>query len=185
MSAEEEKPGASAEAGCPCKGALTPKLYSRRKFFTALSVVTGAAAAVGVAVPIGGFVVSPLFESTPEVWRKVGKVEEFQIGNIVEVSYKDASPLAWSGITANTAAWLHRKSDTEFQAFSVNCTHLGCPVRYLESAELFMCPCHGGVYYKNGDVAAGPPPKPLQQYNVRVYEGDVEIQTGPIPITTA
>ncbi|MDQ2900037.1 MAG: Rieske 2Fe-2S domain-containing protein, partial [Acidobacteriota bacterium] len=48
---------------------------------------------------------------------------------------------------------------------------------------LFMCPCHGGVYYKNGDVAAGPPPKPLTKYPVRVRDGLVEILTKPTPIT--
>ena len=47
-------------------------------------------------------------------------------------------------------------SDDEFVAFSVNCAHLGCPVRWLREAHLFMCPCHGGVYYEDGRVAAGP-----------------------------
>jgi menaquinol-cytochrome c reductase iron-sulfur subunit len=46
-----------------------------------------------------------------------------------------------------------------------------------------MCPCHGGVYYKDGTVAAGPPPLPLPRYPVRVVNGDVQIQTSPIPIT--
>jgi menaquinol-cytochrome c reductase iron-sulfur subunit len=67
-------------------------------------------------------------------------------------------------------------------AFTVNCAHLGCPVRWLPDARLFMCPCHGGVYYEDGRVAAGPPPHPLERYPVRVNDGQVEIQTEPIPI---
>ncbi|MGH9447270.1 MAG: ubiquinol-cytochrome c reductase iron-sulfur subunit, partial [Terriglobia bacterium] len=67
---------------------------------------------------------------------------------------------------------------------SVDCTHLGCPVRWLPKANLFMCPCHGGVFYANGDVASGPPPKPLTQYPVRVQGGYVQILTSPLPITT-
>ena len=39
-----------------------------------------------------------------------------------------------------------------------------------------MCPCHGGVYFKNGDVAAGPPPVPLQQFAARVANGRVQVQ---------
>jgi menaquinol-cytochrome c reductase iron-sulfur subunit len=66
----------------------------------------------------------------------------------------------------------------------VNCTHLGCPVRWLADADLFMCPCHGGVYYQDGTVAAGPPPKPLIRYDVRTVSGQVEIKTMAIPITT-
>jgi menaquinol-cytochrome c reductase iron-sulfur subunit len=41
-----------------------------------------------------------------------------------------------------------------------------------------MCPCHGGVYYKDGSVAAGPPPRPLERYPVRVQDGQVEILVG-------
>jgi menaquinol-cytochrome c reductase iron-sulfur subunit len=48
-----------------------------------------------------------------------------------------------------------------------------------------MCPCHGGVYYEDGSVAAGPPPRGLYQYPVRVNNGQVEIMASPIPITTA
>ena len=45
-----------------------------------------------------------------------------------------------------------------------------------------MCPCHGGVYYEDGRVAAGPPPHPLTRYPVRVQNGEVAIRSDPIPI---
>ena len=57
-------------------------------------------------------------------------------------------------------------------------------MRWIADAELFMCPCHGGVYYKDGTVAAGPPPEPLKRYAVRVRGNEVEIETGPVPLTT-
>lgn len=68
-------------------------------------------------------------------------------------------------------------------AYAVNCSHLGCPVRWQERSTLFLCPCHGGVYYKDGTVAAGPPPNPLQKYPVRVRNGQMEIRTSPVAIT--
>ena len=46
-----------------------------------------------------------------------------------------------------------------------------------------MCPCHGGVYYKDGTVAAGPPPKPLTKYEVRILKDEVQIKTSPLHIT--
>ena len=55
-------------------------------------------------------------------------------------------------------------------------------LRWMAEAQLFLCPCHGGVYYADGSVSAGPPPKPLPTYPVRVRAGQVEIQTSPIPI---
>ncbi|HTD45677.1 MAG TPA: Rieske (2Fe-2S) protein [bacterium] len=149
-----------------------------------MSVALGALGAAIVAIPVVGFLLAPFLEKQSQVWRPVGTVDSFRPGMTVKVDFPDSSPLPWAGVVARTAAWLRREPDGTFVAFTVNCTHLGCPVRWLPDAELFMCPCHGGVYYKNGAVAAGPPPKPLPQYPVRVRGGQVEIQTSPIPITT-
>jgi menaquinol-cytochrome c reductase iron-sulfur subunit len=159
-----------------------PATLSRRRFLTGLSVALGAVGAAFVGIPIIGFLFSPLLQEIPQDWRPVGAVKDFEIGKTVAVSFLDASPLPWSGVTAKTAAWLRRDSEQVFTAFAINCTHLGCPVRWLGEANLFMCPCHGGVYYQDGNVAAGPPPKPLAQYQVRVRNDQVEIRTGAVPI---
>jgi menaquinol-cytochrome c reductase iron-sulfur subunit len=161
----------------------TKPLLSRRRFLARLSIAMGALAATVVGVPLVGFLLSPFLKGTQETWRNVGALDQFEIGATVQVSFLDASPLPWAGVTAQTAAWLRRNSKEDFTAFAVNCTHLGCPVRWLSDAGLFMCPCHGGVYYLDGAVAAGPPPKPLPKYPVRVRDGQVEIRTSPLPIT--
>jgi len=129
-----------------------------------------------------GALLAPLTRREPGEWRSVGAVDVFKVGETTNVTFLDSSPLAWAGPAANTAAWLRRVSDQEFQAFAINCTHLGCPVRWIQQAELFMCPCHGGVFYKDGKVAAGPPRRPLFVYPVRVRDGQVQIQTSAIPI---
>lgn len=162
---------------------LDEEQMSRRRFLGGMSLLLGGMAAALVGIPIVGFLFSPLVRQPPEEWRTVGQVDDFAIGTTTEVSYTDASPLPWSGSTAQTAAWLRRNSQTDFVAFTVSCTHLGCPVRWLPNAELFMCPCHGGVYYRDGEVAAGPPPKSLPRYPVRVQNGLVQIRTSPLPIT--
>lgn len=154
----------------------------RRTFLARLSIGLGALCAAALTLPGIGFVLAPLFKRTEELWRTVGKPDDFKIGETVAVSFLDSSPLEWAGITSKTAAWLRRLNDDSFVAFAVNCTHLGCPVRWKQSANLFMCPCHGGVYYNDGRVAAGPPPRPLTQYLVRVQDGEVQIQTHPVPI---
>ena len=157
---------------------------SRRQFLTRLCLAAGAPIAALVGVPVLGFLVAPLLRKAPRVWRPVGTLDKFQIGTTVEATFEDASPLPWDGLTSHSAAWLRRKSADEFIAFSVNCTHLGCPVRWLPDANLFMCPCHGGVYYEDGRVAAGPPPRSLVRYPVRVRNGRVEVLTSPVPIST-
>jgi len=167
---------------CPRKETL--EIATRRRFLTVMSIGLGTFAAGLVGIPIIGFLFAPLIRKAPRFWRTVGPLEQFKVGSTVEVKFIDASPLPWAGVTAKTAAWLRRHGEQEFIAFSVDCTHLGCPVRWLADAELFLCPCHGGVYYKDGKVASGPPPKPLPRYPVRVRDGQVEILTSPVPITT-
>ena len=129
-----------------------------------------------------GFILGPLLAPEPDVWRAVGAVDSFKPGETVKVKFLDPSPVAWAGVTAMTAAWLRRLKSGGFVAFAVNCSHLGCPVRWLAQANLFMCPCHGGVYYADGNVAAGPPPRRLFNYPVRVRDGQVEILASAVPI---
>jgi nitrate reductase gamma subunit len=159
-----------------------PEDMLRRSLLTKIAVAAGAVAAAIIVVPSVAFLLG--LRKTPTIWRAVGKTSDFQVGQTVEVSFSDATSLPWAGVTAKTAAWLRRVAEDQFLAFSINCTHLGCPVRWLPDADLFMCPCHGGVFYSDGTVASGPPPKPLTTYPVRINNGIVEIQAGPLPITT-
>ncbi|MGI9474129.1 MAG: ubiquinol-cytochrome c reductase iron-sulfur subunit [Rubripirellula sp.] len=157
---------------------------SRRSFLTRLSVSLSALIGAAIALPGIGYVLAPVVGRPPQKWRGIGSLEQFKVGETKLVQFRDAVSTSWSGDTARTGAWVRRTSDEEFIAFSVNCRHLGCPVRWVKEASLFMCPCHGGVYYEDGEVAAGPPPEALARYAVWVVDGEVEIETAPIPLTT-
>jgi menaquinol-cytochrome c reductase iron-sulfur subunit len=161
-----------------------PEILSRRRFLEKLSIALGSFCAAVVGLPLIGFVIAPLFRKPPQQWTSLGKVDNYEVGKTVSVSVLDTSPLPWAGITAKNAVWLRRVDATTFIAFSANCTHLGCPVRWMEGAQLFLCPCHGGVYYHDGAVAAGPPPRPLYRYDVRLENGEVKINSVIVPIST-
>ena len=163
---------------------LSGEEITRRRFLEKLCIGLSGVCAAILGIPLVGFVVAPIFRKTTGKWISVGNITDYEVGKTVSVTINDPSSLPWAGITAKNALWLRRVSEGEFIAFSVNCTHLGCPVRWLADAGLFMCPCHGGVYYSDGAVAAGPPPKPLIRYDVRTANGQVEIKTMAIPITT-
>ena len=62
-------------------------------------------------------------------------------------------------------------------ALSTRCAHLGCPVRFVSAAGNFICPCHGGVYDFEGKVIGGPPVRPLDRFQTRVRNG--QVQLGP------
>jgi len=157
----------------------------RRNFLVKILLIFGSLIGAILAVPVIGAMFAPLVRKVPKTWRPVGKLNSFKVGETKLVKFLDASPLPWSGVTAETASWLRRVSQNEFIAFSVNCSHLGCPVRWIDDAEIFLCPCHGGVYNKDGSYAAGPPPHGLSKYPVRIKDGQVEIQSSPIPITNS
>jgi quinol---cytochrome c reductase iron-sulfur subunit, bacillus type len=161
-----------------------PEEISRRRFLEKISLALGGLCAAILGVPLIGFVIAPLFHDPPDEWLPIGKIDAFQIGKTVNVTVADPSSLPWAGVTSKSAAWLRRVSEEHFIAFSAHCTHMGCPVRWEAGAELFMCPCHGGVFYSDGTVASGPPPKPLVRHEVRVKNGQVFLKAAPIPITT-
>ena len=167
----------------PKPPAAEAKMLRRRRFLNWLSIGLGGLSLSSIIWAVAGFMLAPLEEDTSTVWRAVGKVGDFKIGSTSIVKLQDASSVPWAGYAGETAAWLRRDSTSKFTCFSVNCTHLGCPVRWIDTAQLFMCPCHGGVYYEDGAVAAGPPPQSLPQYKVRIRAGNVEVLASPVPIT--
>ncbi|MFQ6672701.1 MAG: ubiquinol-cytochrome c reductase iron-sulfur subunit, partial [Candidatus Tectimicrobiota bacterium] len=65
-----------------------------------------------------------------------------------------------------------------FVVFHTHCTHVGCPTNWSAQAGRFFCPCHGGVFDKEGRVQAGPPPRPLDRHEVRIERG--VLYAGPI-----
>ncbi|HLH00235.1 MAG TPA: Rieske (2Fe-2S) protein [Bryobacteraceae bacterium] len=73
-------------------------------------------------------------------------------------------------------ALLVRVSDIEWKAFSAVCTHLNCTVQYQETTHQIWCACHNGTYdLMTGRVVSGPPPKPLEEFAVRVRGDEVVI----------
>lgn len=155
----------------------------RRGFLTKISMGIGAFIGVILALPLITAMLDPVTRKKGTIWRAVGALKDFEEGTTKMVSFENASPYKWSGKIAYSAAYIRREENDKLTAFSVNCAHLGCPVRWEEKPQLFMCPCHGGVYYKDGSRAAGPPPRGLYKYPVRVTNNQVEIETEAIPIT--
>lgn len=162
----------------------TKSEVTRRKFLVKIGLGLGGLAAALVAIPVVGALLAPLLQKNRQTWRTVGLANDFANGTTTLVKFENADPTSYAGITAKSAAWLRRDGEQQFTAFSVNCSHLGCPVRWEAGSALFMCPCHGGIYYKDGTVAAGPPPKELTRYQVRISSGKVQILTAPLPLTT-
>ena len=63
----------------------------------------------------------------------------------------------------------------ELRAFSATCTHLDCTVQYRADLQRIWCACHNGEYDLNGRNVAGPPPRPLDAFDVKLKDDDIVI----------
>lgn len=156
-------------------------LLHRRAFLNQIAIAGSALIGIVVSVPIVAYLLSPFLDKSERKWQDVGPLDSFKLGETVAVTLEDPSPLAWAGQTATTSAWL-RRSNTGVIAFSVHCTHLGCPVNWIQGGEIFLCPCHGGVFNAEGEPVGGPPTYPLQRHDVRILDGRVEIRPVPLEV---
>lgn len=155
---------------------------TRRSLLLKLAVAANAIVGAVVAVPVIAYLSAPLHKKNHYLkWVFLGHVEDFPEGQTRMGTFRTPFHRPWDGPMVMTACWVRHVQGGEFQVFAVNCAHLGCPVRWFPQSKLFMCPCHGGVYYANGTVAAGPPPRPLYQYPVKVQDGKLMIQAGQLP----
>ena len=157
---------------------------SRRGFFTKLGILFDGLAAVVVAVPIVGFLLSAVTRGRSNgylSWVQLGKVADFPEGETRLATFRNPYVMPADGATADTACWVRHIAGEQFQVFAINCAHLGCPVRWFPQSGLFMCPCHGGAYYRDGSRASGPPERGLFEYPYKVENGLISIQAGELP----
>jgi Rieske Fe-S protein len=154
---------------------------SRRWFFVKLGMLLQAAVGLAVAVPVIGYLLGPIKKSGYLSWISLGPLEAFPVGQTRQAEFLNPSRQPWDGMTAKTACWVRRVDEKGFQVFAINCAHLGCPVRWFEQSGLFLCPCHGGAYYADGQRAAGPPTRGLFEYPHKIVHGELMIDAGQLP----
>ena len=70
---------------------------------------------------------------------------------------------------------LIRATDGSYHALSATCTHLDCTVQYRGDLQRVWCACHNGMYDLNGRNISGPPPRPLQVYEVHVRGDEIVV----------
>jgi Rieske Fe-S protein len=159
-------------------------LLSRRGLFMKLGILFNGVAAASLAVPIVRFLLSSVTlgrENAYRAWVPLGRVGEFPEGETRLATFRSPFVMPSDGKTADTVCWVRRIEGEQFQVFAVNCAHLGCPVRWFPQSGLFMCPCHGGAYYRDGSRASGPPERGLFEYPIKIQDGILTIHAGELP----
>jgi cytochrome b6-f complex iron-sulfur subunit len=73
-------------------------------------------------------------------------------------------------------ALLTLTSDGKYHAISAVCTHLNCTVQYRSDLHAVWCACHNGMYTVDGANISGPPPRPLEAYDVILKGDDIYVR---------
>jgi len=160
----------------------TDDQVSRRWLLVKAGILLNAAVAVVIATPVVGYLLGPVRRKGGyNSWIQLGDVAGFPEGETRLANFVNPSTHSSDGQTASASCWVRRVQGESFQVFAINCAHLGCPVRWFPQSELFMCPCHGGVYYADGARASGPPERGLFEYDYKVQNGQLLINAGQMP----
>jgi menaquinol-cytochrome c reductase iron-sulfur subunit len=157
---------------------------SRRGFLMKLGILFNGLAVLVLAVPIVRFLSSSITRGQGNgylSWVSLGDVSSFPEGETRLATFRNPFVMPADGKTVDTSCWVRRIAGDQFQVFAINCAHLGCPVRWFAQSGLFMCPCHGGAYYRDGSRASGPPERGLFEYPYKVENGVLTIQAGELP----
>jgi Rieske Fe-S protein len=163
---------------------MPDEAVSRRGLFMKLGILFNAVVATALAIPVVGFVLSSITRGRANAylaWVPLGPISQFPEGETRLATFKNPNVMPTDGKTVDTSCWVRRVGGDQFQVFAINCAHLGCPVRWFPQSGLFMCPCHGGAYYRDGARASGPPERGLFEYPYKVENGLVTIQAGELP----
>jgi menaquinol-cytochrome c reductase iron-sulfur subunit len=163
-------------------GAFDGETVTRRRMMTLTTHGAGAVAVAAFTLPALGFALGTALFERPEVtWQPIGKPDDFKPDTYVP---RIITIVQGIGEVGKTTVYVRARNDKidgpsddkePFIAVSTRCMHLGCPVRYVQASERFICPCHGGVYAFDGSVSGGPPVRPLDRFYNRVRNGQVEI----------
>ena len=162
-------------------GAFEGETVTRRGLMTGGALAVGGLATAAFGLPALGFALGPNFSQTvPHVWQDVGPEADFNKTTYVQKVIDLVPAIADSGKGTVYVRKYSKVIDGDttnepYVAISNRCMHLGCPVRYVQAAQRFICPCHGGVYGPLGQVNGGPPVRPLDRFYTRIRNGQLEI----------
>lgn len=149
---------------------------SRRTFLSYVAAAISAFIGIVLGVPIVGYLAAPLLGAKEQArWVSLGNTEDFQGGSArfapLTLSRRDG----WVEAQEARACWVVPQGDGSFVVFNGRCTHLGCAYSWIDQVSQFHCPCHNGVYDRDGIVLDGPPPRPLDRLETKIEDGELHV----------
>ena len=155
------------------------KNLSRRNFFQAAIWGIGGLIGIGYGVPAVAYVVGPSLKSQQtQTWMRLGPTSKVELGTPTLFTLTIQTQTGWIASTEELSVYVLSTDGRTYIAMSNICTHLGCHIRWIAEQNNFFCPCHNGVFDISGSVLAGPPPRPLDRYDVKVENDQLFVLVG-------
>lgn len=127
-------------------------------------------------IPAIAYIIGPaLKDSNAKDWIRLGSVTKVEIGVPTLFKTKIKRQTGWVVEEDELSVYVLTDNGRDFVAMSNICTHLACRVRWIAENQQFFCPCHNAIFDKEGNVVAGPPPRPLDRYSLKVENGQLFI----------
>ena len=156
------------------EGSLVADSISRRKFLSRTTLAIGGAIVAGWAVPAVAYIFGPTRATNRQrEWRPLGSPDKVALGKPTLFKTRIERTTGWVTQEEEVSVYVFTEDGRDFIGLSNICTHLGCRVRWIDDQDVFFCPCHNAAFAKDGRVASGPPPRPLDTYEIMVEAGQL------------
>jgi len=153
------------------------KTIKRKSFLEIVTWSVGGLIGLGLGVPAVSYIIGPaLQESAEDEWIQLGSTSKVELGLPTLFKTTIQRQTGWIVTDEEVSVYIYTEDGRDFIAFSNICTHLGCRVRWIDDQKQFFCPCHNAVFNQDGEVVSGPPPRPLDRYQVKIEEDQIYIQ---------
>ena len=151
----------------------------RREFLAVSTLAIGGVLTASIAIPAAIYVIGPsLSEESTQDWIRLGPVTKVELGEPTLFKVNVTRRTGWIVNEDEISFYVLTENGRDFIALSSICTHLGCRVRWIDDQDQYLCPCHVGIFDKLGEVVSGPPPRPLDRYEVKVEDGQLYVLGG-------
>jgi len=147
----------------------------RRVFHLAVIYILGGLISVALAIPALIYLLVPPRSRKDSGFVDAGDISQLTPDSPVEMSFQDTRVDGWRVVTEKKTAWVVKTPDNKIIAFGPQCTHLACAYHWDAGVKQFACPCHNSFFSLQGQVLAGPAPRPLDRYVTRIQNNRLQV----------
>jgi len=149
---------------------------NRKGFLSVATWSIGGLISLMMGVPAIAFLLGPALSSEKKrSWLRLGSINKVELGTPMLFKASLTRKAGWIVEEDKIGVYVLTDNGRDFIAMSNICTHLGCRVRWIADQQIFLSPCHYGVFDKEGNVISGPPPRPLDRYEVKIENNQILI----------